>query len=71
MLGTRVVSMQGDFLKVSFPDNIFNAVYTKEATCYAPDLVCIFLLCLILTCRFFKVVLVNIYLFFVKLDKEI
>ncbi|KAG6761069.1 hypothetical protein POTOM_034261 [Populus tomentosa] len=27
----------GDFMKMPFPDNIFDAVYAIEATCHAPD----------------------------------
>lgn len=32
--------MQGDFMKMSFPDNTYDAVYAIEATCHAPDAVC-------------------------------
>lgn len=31
--------MQGDFMKMPFPDNSFDAVYAIEATCHAPDAV--------------------------------
>lgn len=53
VLDRCLVSMQGDFMKMPFPDNSFDAVYAIEATCHAPDPVCIFLPCSILT-RFFK-----------------
>jgi hypothetical protein len=33
--------MQADFMKMPFPDNTFDAVYAIEATCHAPDAVCI------------------------------
>ncbi|KAG6762370.1 hypothetical protein POTOM_032866 [Populus tomentosa] len=29
--------LSGDFMKMPFPDNIFDAVYAIEATCHAPD----------------------------------
>lgn len=32
-------AMQGDFMKMPFPDNNFDAVYAIEATCHAPDAV--------------------------------
>ena len=33
--------MQADFMKMLFPDNTFDAVYVIEATCQAPDAICI------------------------------
>ena len=38
--------MQADFMKMpfpdnTFPDNTFDAVYVIEATCHAPDAICI------------------------------
>eukprot|EP00300_Choanocystis_sp_HF-7_P001632 c11316_g1_i1.p1 GENE.c11316_g1_i1~~c11316_g1_i1.p1 ORF type:complete len:425 (+),score=107.41 c11316_g1_i1:35-1276(+) len=35
-------SVQGDFMKLPFPDNHFDAVYAIEATCHAPDQVACF-----------------------------
>ncbi|KAJ6670856.1 METHYLTRANSFERASE [Salix viminalis] len=29
--------VKGDFMKMPFPDNVFDAVYAIEATCHAPD----------------------------------
>lgn len=31
--------LQGDFMKMPFPDNSYDAVYAIEATCHAPDAV--------------------------------
>lgn len=36
-----LLMMQADFMKMPFPDNTFDAVYAIEATCHAPDAVCI------------------------------
>merc|ERR1711998_247691 len=33
----RVNLVQGDFMKLPFPDNSFDGVYAIEATCHAPD----------------------------------
>jgi len=33
----RVKLVEGDFMKLPFPDNSFDAVYAIEATCHAPD----------------------------------
>ena len=33
----RVTLVQGDFMKLPFPDNHFDGVYAIEATCHAPD----------------------------------
>jgi len=33
----RVKLVQGDFMKLPFPDNSFDGVYAIEATCHAPD----------------------------------
>lgn len=33
--------MQADFMKMPLPDNSFDAVYAIEATCHAPDAVCV------------------------------
>jgi len=33
----RVKLVQGDFMKLPFPDNSFDAVYAIEATCHAPE----------------------------------
>lgn len=29
--------VQGDFMKLPFPDNTFDAVFAIESTCHAPD----------------------------------
>lgn len=34
--------LQADFMNMPFPENHFDAVYAIEATCHAPDAVCIF-----------------------------
>jgi hypothetical protein len=46
--------VQADFMKMSFADNTFDAVYAIEATCHAPDPVNIskHLYCLYWTCQF-------------------
>lgn len=31
--------LQGDFMKMPFEDNSFDAIYAIEATCHAPDAV--------------------------------
>eukprot|EP00657_Telonema_sp_P-1_P007375 TRINITY_DN27201_c0_g1_i1.p1 TRINITY_DN27201_c0_g1~~TRINITY_DN27201_c0_g1_i1.p1 ORF type:complete len:369 (+),score=121.75 TRINITY_DN27201_c0_g1_i1:203-1309(+) len=36
-LSDRVKVVQGDFMKLPFEDNSFDAVYAIEATCHAPD----------------------------------
>jgi len=36
-LETQCLSVQGDFMKLPFPDNHFDGVYAIEATCHAPD----------------------------------
>jgi len=36
-LSERVNCVQGDFMKLPFPDNSFDGVYAIEATCHAPD----------------------------------
>nr|POF09494.1 cycloartenol-c-24-methyltransferase [Quercus suber] len=33
--------VKADFMKMLFPDNTFDAVYVIEATCHAPDVMCI------------------------------
>lgn len=55
------VSMQGDFMKMPFPDNSFDAVYAIEATCHAPDPVCISLPCSIMTSFFINHLLCYVY----------
>lgn len=32
-----LLAVQGDFMKLPFPDNHFDGVYAIEATCHAPD----------------------------------
>ena len=39
MIIIKHLIMQGDFMKMPFPDNSFDAVYAIEATCHAPDAV--------------------------------
>jgi len=36
-IDNQVKLVQGDFMKLPFPDNSFDAVYAIEATCHAPD----------------------------------
>lgn len=36
-LSEHVKLVQGDFMKLPFPDNSFDGVYAIEATCHAPD----------------------------------
>jgi sterol 24-C-methyltransferase len=36
-LSENVKVVQGDFMKLPFPDNSFDGVYAIEATCHAPD----------------------------------
>merc|ERR1712072_1328102 len=36
-LADQVKAVQGDFMKLPFEDNSFDAVYAIEATCHAPD----------------------------------
>jgi len=36
-LDDRVQLIQGDFMKLPFPDNHFDGVYAIESTCHAPD----------------------------------
>merc|ERR1711972_819134 len=36
-LRDQVELIQGDFMKLPFPDNSFDAVYAIESTCHAPD----------------------------------
>ncbi|EXV01402.1 ergosterol methyltransferase domain protein [Metarhizium robertsii] len=38
-LAERLDFVQGDFMKMPFPDDSFDAVYVIEATCHAPSLV--------------------------------
>ena len=37
-LSDRVTFIKGDFMKMSFPDNTFDRIYSIEATCHAPSL---------------------------------
>lgn len=41
-LDSLCAAMHGDFLKMPFEDNSFDAVYSIEATCHAPALVQVF-----------------------------
>lgn len=34
--------LQADFMKMPFSENHFDAVYAIEATCHAPDAVCVY-----------------------------
>lgn len=36
-MSERVKLVEGDFMKLPFPDNSFDGVYAIEATCHAPD----------------------------------
>jgi hypothetical protein len=38
-LDKRCNFVKGDFMKMPFPDNTYDAIYEIDATCHAPDAV--------------------------------